>query len=159
LTKADIFVVCWFECSRRSTILFDVLRGVYMISLRYLLVLMVMFMGIFGETAYGALKKVQTPVPAITYVSPTTKGNITTWRGWITIFFPDGRKVSGYADWRGYPDTIPLNDPNTWIYSGSDMSWRLLSDTERKGIMVKLELIDLSYSNGPYKPGSKSTGF
>jgi hypothetical protein len=127
--------------------------------MRYLIALMLMGFVVGGRDAQGAMKVVKTPVPAITYVSPSTKGNITIWRGWITITFPDGRKTSGYADWRGYPDTIPLGDPKTWIYSGSGVSWHLLSDNEKKGIIVKLELIDLTYSNGPYKPGAKSTGF
>ncbi len=113
--------------------------------------------GLEGQ-AHGALTRMKTPVPAITHVSPTTKGQITIWRGWITIIFPDGRRVSGYADWRGYPDSVPLWDSYTNIYSGSGMNWHLLSDKEKSGISVILVEIDLGYGNGPYKPGSSATG-
>lgn len=113
--------------------------------------------GFGGQSVQGAMTVVKTPVPAITYVSPTTKGNITTWRGWITIVFPDGRKVSGYADWHGYPDTIPLDDPQTMIFSGSGMVWHWLSKSEMKGIVVILLEVDLGYGHGPFTPGATNT--
>ena len=78
-------------------------------------------------------------------------------RGWVTVTI-GGKTFPGYADWRGYPDTVPTGDPTTWVFIGSGSSWRLLSAAELRGATVRLIQLDLGYSNGPYKPGTKATG-
>ena len=78
-----------------------------------------------GGSVPGAMTTRKTPVPA---VLPKT----TLWRGWVTVYI-GGEAFAGYADWRGYPDTVPTNDPNTWVFVGSGSSWRLLSAAELRG--------------------------
>ena len=103
-----------------------------------------------GASSQGAMAPRKAPVPA---VLPQTK----LWRGWVTVYL-GGKAHAGYADWRGYPDTVPTNDPNTWVFVGSGSSWRLLSAAELRGATVKVVEIDLGYSNGPFKPGTKANG-
>ena len=103
-----------------------------------------------GASSQGAMAPRKAPVPA---VLPKT----TLWRGWVTVYL-GGKAHAGYADWRGFPDTVPTNDPNTWVFVGSGSSWRLLSQAELKGATVRLIQLDLGYSNGPFKPGTKATG-
>ena len=99
-----------------------------------------------GGSVPGAITRRTTPVPA---VLPQTK----LWRGWVTVYIR-GQAHAGYADWRGYP----TNDPTTWVFVGSGSSWRLLSAAELRGATVQVVEIDLGYSNGPFKPGTKATG-
>ena len=103
-----------------------------------------------GGSVPGAMAPQKAAVPA---VLPQTK----LWRGWVTVYL-GGKAHAGYADWRGYPDTVPVNDPTTWVFVGSGSSWRLLSAAELKGATVRLIQLDLGYSNGPFKPGTKATG-
>lgn len=103
-----------------------------------------------GGSVPGAMTRRTTPVPA---VLPQTK----LWRGWVTVYL-GGKAQPGYADWRGYPDTVPVNDPNTWVFVGSGSSWRLLSAAELRSATVTVIEIDMGYSNGPYKPGTTATG-
>ena len=103
-----------------------------------------------GASSQGAMAPRKAPVPA---VLPKT----TLWRGWVTVYL-GGKAHAGYADWRGYPDTVPTGDPNTWVFVGSGSSWRLLSAAELRGATVQVVEIDLGYSNGPFKPGTKATG-
>ena len=103
-----------------------------------------------GGSVPGAMTTRKTPVPA---VLPQTK----LWRGWVTVYL-GGQAHAGYADWRGYPDTVPVNDPNTWVFIGSGSSWRLLSAAELRAATVQVVEIDMGFSNGPYKPGSKAAG-
>ena len=103
-----------------------------------------------GGSVPGAMTTRKAAVPA---VLPQTK----LWRGWVTVTI-GGKAHAGYADWRGYPDTVPVNDPTTWVFIGSGSSWRLLSAAELRGATVQVVEIDLGYSNGPYKPGSKAAG-
>jgi hypothetical protein len=69
-----------------------------------------------------------------------------------------GQTSPGYADWRGFPDSVPTNDPTTWVFVGSGSTWRLLSAAELRAATVRLVQLYLGYSNGPYKPGTKATG-
>ena len=103
-----------------------------------------------GGSVPGAMTAQKAAVPA---VLPQTK----LWRGWVTVYL-GGKALAGYADWRGYPDTVPTGDPNTWVFVGSGSTWRLLSAAELKGATVRLIQLDLGYSNGPFKPGTKATG-
>lgn len=103
-----------------------------------------------GGSVPGAITSRKTPVPA---VLPKT----TLWRGWVTVTL-GGKAQPGYADWRGYPDTVPTGDPTTWVFVGSGSSWRLLSAAELRAATVQVVEIDMGYSNGPFKPGTKATG-
>ena len=103
-----------------------------------------------GGSGHGAMAPKKPAVPASI---PKTS----LFRGWVTVYL-GGQAHAGYADWRGYPDTVPTNDPNTWVFVGSGSSWRLLSAAELKGATVRLIQLDLGYSNGPFKPGTKATG-
>jgi hypothetical protein len=103
-----------------------------------------------GGSVPGAMTPRKTPVPA---VLPKT----TLWRGLVTVT-SGGKAHAGYADWRGYPDTVPTNDPTTWVFIGSGSSWRLLSAAELRAATVQVVEIDMGYSNGPYKPGTKAAG-
>ncbi len=103
-----------------------------------------------GTYSHGAMAPRKSPVPA---VIPKT----TLFRGWVTVTI-GGQTYPGYADWRGFPDSVPTNDPTTWVFVGSGSSWRLLSDVELRSATVRLLQLDLGYSNGPYKPGTKATG-
>ena len=103
-----------------------------------------------GGSVPGAMAPRKAPVPA---VIPKTS----LFRGWVTVYI-GGKAFPGYADWRGYPDTVLTNDPNTWVFVGSGSSWRLLSAAELRAATVQVVEIDLGYSNGPYKPGTKATG-
>jgi hypothetical protein len=103
-----------------------------------------------GASGQGAMAPTKAAVPA---VIPKTS----LFRGWVTVTI-GGKAFAGYADWRGFPDTVPTNDPTTWVFVGSGSSWRLLSAAELRGATVRLIQLDLGYSNGPYKPGTKATG-
>jgi hypothetical protein len=103
-----------------------------------------------GGSVPGAMTTRKTPVPA---VLPKT----TMWRGWVTVTL-GGRPQPGYADWRGFPDTVPVNDPTTWVFVGSGSSWRLLSAAELRSATVQVIEIDMGFSNGPFKPGTKAGG-
>jgi hypothetical protein len=103
-----------------------------------------------GGSVPGAMTARKTPVPA---VLPKT----TMWRGWVTVTL-GGKAHAGYADWRGYPDTVPTNDPTTWVFVGSGSSWRLLSAAELRAATVQVVEIDMGYSNGPFNPGAKAGG-
>ena len=103
-----------------------------------------------GGSVPGAMTARKAAVPA---VLPKT----TLWRGWVTVYVR-GQAFAGYADWRGYPDTVPTNDPTTWVFVGSGSSWRLLSAAELRAATVQVVEIDMGYSNGPFAPGSKATG-
>lgn len=103
-----------------------------------------------GGLAPGAMTARKAAVPA---VLPKT----TLWRGWVTVYIR-GQALAGYADWRGFPDTVPTGDPTTWVFLGSGSSWRLLSAAELRASTVTVVEIDLGYSNGPFKPGSKAAG-
>ncbi len=103
-----------------------------------------------GGSVPGAMTARKAAVPA---VLPQTK----LWRGWVTVYI-GGKPHAGYADWRGYPDTVPTGDPNTWVFVGSGSSWRLLSAAELRAATVTVVEIDLGYSNGPFRPGTKATG-
>ena len=103
-----------------------------------------------GASSEGAMAPRKAPVPA---VIPKTS----LFRGWVTVTI-GGKAHAGYADWRGYPDTVPTNDPTTWVFIGGGSSWRLLSAAELRSATVQVVEIDLGYSNGPYKPGSKAAG-
>ena len=103
-----------------------------------------------GGSVPGAMAPTKAAVPA---VIPRTS----LFRGWVTVTI-GGKAHAGYADWRGYPDTVPTNDPTTWVFIGGGSSWRLLSAAELRSATVQVVEIDLGYSNGPYKPGSKAAG-
>jgi hypothetical protein len=103
-----------------------------------------------GASSQGAMTARKTPVPA---VLPKT----TMWRGWVTVTL-GGKSQPGYADWRGYPDTVPTNAPTTWVFIGSGSSWRLLSAAELRAATVQVVEIDMGYSNGPFRPGTKASG-
>ena len=103
-----------------------------------------------GGSVPGAMAPKKPAVPASI---PKTS----LFRGWVTVTI-GGKTYPGYADWRGYPDTVPTGDPTTWVFVGSGSSWRLLSAAELKGATVRLIQLDLGYSNGPFKPGTKATG-
>ena len=103
-----------------------------------------------GGSVPGAMTARKAAVPA---VLPKT----TLWRGWVTVYL-GGKAFPGYADWRGYPDTVPTNDPTTWVFIGSGSSWRLLSAAELRGATVQVVEIDLGFSNGPFRPGTKAAG-
>ena len=103
-----------------------------------------------GGSVPGAMTTQKAAVPA---VIPKTS----LFRGWVTVYIR-GQAFAGYADWRGYPDTVPTGDPNTWVFVGSGSSWRLLSAAELRGATVRLVQLDTGYSNGPFKPGTKATG-
>jgi hypothetical protein len=103
-----------------------------------------------GASSQGAMAPRKSPVPA---VIPKTA----LFRGWVTVTI-NGQTFPGYADWRGFPDSVPTNDPTTWVFVGSGSSWRLLSQAELRGATVRLVQLDMGYSNGPYKPGTKATG-
>jgi hypothetical protein len=107
-------------------------------------------LALVGASSQGAMAPKKSPVPA---VIPKT----TLFRGWVTVTI-GGQTFPGYADWRGFPDSVPTNDPTTWVFVGSGSSWRLLSAAELRGATVRLIRLDLGYSNGPYKPGTKATG-
>lgn len=103
-----------------------------------------------GGSVPGAMTTRKAAVPA---VLPKTM----LWRGWVTVYLR-GQALAGYADWRGYPDTVPTNNPTTWVFVGGGSSWRLLSPAELRGATVTVVEIDMGYSNGPFAPGSKATG-
>ena len=103
-----------------------------------------------GGSVPGAITRRTTPVPA---VLPQTK----LWRGWVTVYLR-GQALAGYADWRGYPDTVPTGDPTTWVFVGSGSSWRLLSAAELRAATVTVVEIDMGYSHGPFAPGTKAAG-
>ena len=103
-----------------------------------------------GGSVPGAMAPTKPAVPA--FIPKTSL-----FRGWVTVTI-GGKSFAGYADWRGYPDTVPTNDPTTWVFVGSGSSWRLLSAAELKCATVRLIQLDLGYSNGPFKPGTKATG-
>ncbi len=107
-------------------------------------------LALVGASSQGAMTPRKTPVPA---VLPKT----TLWRGWVTVTL-GGKAHAGYADWRGFPDSVPTGDPTTWVFVGSGSSWRLLSQAELRAATVRLVQLDLGYSNGPYKPGTTATG-
>jgi hypothetical protein len=44
------------------------------------------------------------------------------------------------------------------VFVGSGSSWRLLSQAELRAATVRLVQLDMGYSNGPFKPGTKATG-
>ena len=113
-------------------------------------VLAVAALALVGASGEGAMAPRKSPVPA---VIPKTA----LFRGWVTVTI-NGQTFPGYADWRGFPDSVPTNDPTTWVFVGSGSSWRLLSQAELRGATVRLIELDLGYSNGPYKPGTKATG-
>jgi hypothetical protein len=107
-------------------------------------------LALVGASSQGAMTTRKTPVPA---VLPKT----TMWRGWVTVTL--GRQTfPGYADWRGFPDTVPVNDPTTWVFIGSGSSWRLLSAAELRAATVQVVEIDMGYSNGPFRPGTQAGG-
>ena len=103
-----------------------------------------------GGSVPGAMAPTKAAAPA---VIPKT----TMFRGWVTVTI-GGKAFAGYADWRGYPDTVPTGDPNTWVFVGSGSTWRLLSQAELRAATVRLIQLDTGYSNGPFKPGTKATG-
>ena len=103
-----------------------------------------------GGSGHGAMAPRKAPVPA---VIPRT----TLFRGWVEVTI-GGQTFPGYADWRGFPDTVPTGDPNTWVFLGSGSTWRLLSQAELRAATVRLVQLDLGYSNGPYTPGTTATG-
>ncbi len=107
-------------------------------------------LALVGASSQGAMAPKKSPVPA---VIPRT----TLFRGWVTVTL-NGQTYPGYADWRGFPDSVPTGDPNTWVFVGSGSSWRLLSQAELRAATVRLVQLDMGYSNGPYKPGTKATG-
>jgi hypothetical protein len=107
-------------------------------------------LALVGASGEGAMAPRKSPVPA---AIPRT----TLFRGWVTVTL-GGKTYHGYADWRGYPDSVPTGDPNTWVFVGSGSSWRLLSQAELRAATVRLVQLDMGYSNGPYKPGTKATG-
>jgi hypothetical protein len=107
-------------------------------------------LALVGASSQGAMTTRKTPVPA---VLPKT----TMWRGWVTVTL-GGKPHAGYADWRGYPDTVPTNDPTTWVFVGSGSSWRLLSAAELRAATVQVVEIDMGFSNGPFRPGTKAAG-
>jgi hypothetical protein len=107
-------------------------------------------LALVGASSQGAMAPRKAPVPA---VIPRT----TLFRGWVTVTI-NGQTYPGYADWKGFPDSVPTNDPTTWVFVGSGSSWRLLSQAELRGATVRLVQLDLGYSNGPYKPGTTATG-
>jgi hypothetical protein len=96
-------------------------------------------LALVGASSQGAMAPKKTTVPA---VIPRT----TLFRGWVTVTI-NGQTFPGYADWRGFPDSVPTNDPTTWVFVGSGSSWRLLSQAELRGATVRLiELAD-QYNN------------
>ena len=103
-----------------------------------------------GGSGHGAMAPKKAAVPA---VIPKTA----LFRGWVEVNL-GGKTYSGYADWRGYPDTVPTGDPNTWVFLGSGSTWRLLSQGELRAATVRLIQLDMGYSNGPYRPGTTATG-
>ena len=103
-----------------------------------------------GGSVHGAMTARKAAVPA---VLPQTK----LFRGWVTVYI-GGKAFPGYADWRGFPDTVPTGDPNTWVFVGSGSTWRLLSAAELRAATVQVVEIDMGFSNGPYKPGTKAAG-
>ena len=103
-----------------------------------------------GGSVPGAMAPQKAAVPV--FIPKTTL-----FRGWVTVYL-GGKAHAGYADWRGYPDTVPTGDPNTWVFVGSGSSWRLLSQAELRSATVRLIQLDLGFSNGPFKPGTKATG-
>jgi hypothetical protein len=107
-------------------------------------------LALVGASGEGAMAPRKTPVPA---VIPKTS----LFRGWVMVTI-GGQTFPGYADWRGFPDSVPTNDPTTWVFVGSRSSWRLLSAAELRGATVRLIQLDMGYSNGPYRPGTKATG-
>ena len=107
-------------------------------------------LALVGASSEGAMAPKKAAVPAV--IRKTTL-----FRGWVEVTL-GGKTHSGYADWRGYPDTVPTGDPNTWVFLGSGSSWRLLSQAELRGATVRLVQLDMGYSNGPYKPGTTATG-
>jgi hypothetical protein len=113
-------------------------------------VLAVAALALVGASSQGAMAPKKSPVPA---VIPKT----TLFRGWVTVTI-NGQTFPGYADWRGFPDSVPTGDPNTWVFVGSGSSWRLLSQAELRAATVRLVQLDMGYSNGPFKPGTKATG-
>jgi hypothetical protein len=113
-------------------------------------VLAVAALALVGASSQGAMAPKKSPVPA---VIPKTS----LFRGWVTVTI-NGQTYPGYADWRGFPDSVPTGDPTTWVFVGSGSSWRLLSQAELRGATVRLVQLDLGYSNGPYKPGTTATG-
>jgi hypothetical protein len=125
-----------------------VLEGLLM--RRVLLAVAVAALVLAGSSSHAAMGPKKAPVPA---VIPRT----TLFRGWVMVTI-GGQTFPGYADWRGFPDSVPTNDPTTWVFVGSGSSWRLLSQAELRGATVRLVQLDLGYSNGPYKPGTTATG-
>jgi hypothetical protein len=113
-------------------------------------VLAVAALALVGASSQGAMATRKSPVPA---VIPKT----TLFRGWVTVTI-GGQTFPGYADWRGFPDSVPTNDPTTWVFVGSGSSWRLLSAAELRAATVRLIELDMGYSNGPYRPGTTATG-
>ena len=103
-----------------------------------------------GGSGHGAMAPKKPAVPASI---PKTS----LFRGWVTVYL-GGKAFAGYADWRGFPDTVPTGDPTTWVFIGSGSSWRLLSAAELRAATVRLIQLDMGYSNGPFKPGTKATG-
>jgi hypothetical protein len=92
---------------------------------RVLLAVAVAFLVLAGSSSHAAMGPKKAPVPA---VIPKT----TLFRGWVTVTI-NGQTFPGYADWRGFPDSVPTNDPTTWVFVGSGSSWRLLSQAELRG--------------------------
>ncbi len=117
---------------------------------RVLLAVAVAFLVLAGSSSHAAMGPKKSPVPA---AIPKT----TLFRGWVTVTI-NGQTSPGYADWRGFPDSVPTNDPTTWVFVGSGSVWRLLSAAELRAATVRLVQLDLGYSNGPYKPGTTATG-
>lgn len=104
-----------------------------------------------GASSPAAISATKPAVPA---VLPKT----TAWRAWVTVIIA-GKSYPGMADWVGYPDSVPVNDPNTWVFVGSGMSWRRLTRQEQAGCTVIIRQIEMGYGVGPYTPGATVGGF
>lgn len=107
-------------------------------------------LSLVGASSPGAITSTKPAVPA---VLPAT----TAWRAWVTVII-GGRSYSGFADWVGYPDSIPLGAPSTWVFVGSGMQWRRLTAKEQAAATVIIRQLELGYGVGPYAPGATTTG-
>jgi hypothetical protein len=112
-------------------------------------VLAVAALALVGASGEGAMAPRKSPVPA---VIPKTS----LFRGWVTVTI-NGQTFPGYADWRGFPDSVPTNDPTTWVFVGSGSSWRLLSAAEAAAWHAEVRPGDVLYTP-PYHWHHVETG-
>ena len=108
-------------------------------------------LSLVGASSPGAITSTKPPVPA---VLPAT----TAWRAWVTVVI-GGKSYSGFADWVGTPDVVPLGAPSTWVFVGSGTQWRRLTAKEQAAVVVIIRQIEMGYGVGPYQPGTTVGGF